>query len=143
VKTCSVCNTEVSNVTRYCPICGGRTESAKPANRVEDSARSATDYAQQRAQVLAASVEAANRTAQDWLVERGIISPDMPTPERMRACAAFRAKIARTGRRKPSTEWASTLLREAEDGRTLTDLQRRLAIASVGFDGIETWGKSE
>jgi uncharacterized Zn finger protein (UPF0148 family) len=137
VKTCSVCNTQVSNVTRYCPICSSRIPAVSTTqHRVEDAAAEHQSE-DRRAMVAAASVEAANRAAQDWLVERGIISPDMPTPERMRACSAFRAKIARAGRRKPSTEWASTLLREAEDGRPLTDLQRRLALASVGFEGIE------
>lgn len=107
-----------------CTSCGYVPKSTDPMNQVEyrDRMRREAEFTQH---------------AWDWLNHNKITTPEMSKPERMKACADYRAKV-KTSMRLSEVEpkaWANSLKSDYLDGIHLYIIQIENASEALG----EVW----
>lgn len=67
-----------------------------------------------------------------WLTKECITSPGMAEPERQKAMAAYRKKVAHEPPPDP-LDWARRLMIRHEDGEYISPLQQRMAQDALGM----------
>jgi hypothetical protein len=66
------------------------------------------------------------QSCRQWLLDRRIVTADMTNPERQKAMAAYRAKLATMHRPAPR-DWAGILLSKEADGEILPTIAGKMA----------------
>lgn len=67
-----------------------------------------------------------------WLLDKGIVSREDTTPERMKKLAAYRNSLIHSD--KPDgLDWAKNIVQQIADGIPVLQLQKRMAMEALGI----------
>lgn len=156
IRACTECGQVAEVGDRQCRGCGARKFKSEHVSANEGSGRSSPGMPMQPCDVVGCYSPAMVRQKREdgsmsklcahhygddqvftaanrqWLIDRGIIMPEMTTPQRMKAMAAYRKRLA-ASKAPPSRQWAETLLRRALD-EPIPGLCVKLAEAALRID---------
>jgi hypothetical protein len=127
-----------------CPDCGNPLSGRKCSCGYVAKSRSLTDAQKLRLQVERAAEEARHTSVvSKWLLDKGIVTSDMNTPQIMKAMAAYRNEIRGSQFGQADHAWAYDIVRQHEDGRQFPRIALANARSVIAQDGnsatIDDW----